>query len=435
MSIASENPPTNVMDSTLRSNLKHLYADVFWFGVLAGSTLSFIAIYASRMNASVFQIGLLTAGPAIVNLFISLPAGRWISSRPLVKVTFVSSIWHRLAYLVLIPLPLLAAQSSQIWLIILLYLIMSIPGTILAIAFNAMFAEVVPPDWRGQVVGWRNALIAIGIMVTSLTCGQILDRVIFPLNYQIVFGIGAVGALLSSYHLNKVKMVLPQPAANISVIPVTSSPIINQFPTKRNWNLRSWLSFKGSRSLPVLRQNLLGGSFGLFMIAYFSFYTVQHVPFPLFPQYYVHELHLMDSEISVGNALFFIMMLIGSLGLNKVTIWFGHRRLLVYSAFLFCSFPLLIGLAKNANLYWVASFWGGGVWAILNGGLINRLMERVPVDDRPAHMAFHNLALNLGMLAGSLLGPILGTAVGVRQALYISAGLRLLGAILLGLWG
>jgi hypothetical protein len=74
---------------------------------------------------------------------------------------------------------------------------------------------------------------------------------------------------------------------------------------------------------------------------------------------------------------------------------------LAAGALLFGHYPLLLGLAQDATLYWVASVGGGLVWALLSGGLINRLMERVPEDDRPAHMTLHNLVLNLGILAGS----------------------------------
>jgi predicted MFS family arabinose efflux permease len=62
-------------------------------------------------------------------------------------------------------------------------------------------------------------------------------------------------------------------------------------------------------------------------------------------------------------------------------------------------------------------------------------MERVPEDDRPAHMALHNLALNLGILSGSALGPLLGNWIGLRETLLLAAGLRFLGGIALGLWG
>jgi predicted MFS family arabinose efflux permease len=62
-------------------------------------------------------------------------------------------------------------------------------------------------------------------------------------------------------------------------------------------------------------------------------------------------------------------------------------------------------------------------------------MERVPEQDRPAHMMLHNLALNLGVLLGSLIGPILGDTFGLRDALFISAALRLIAGFLIWRWG
>jgi predicted MFS family arabinose efflux permease len=85
-------------------------------------------------------------------------------------------------------------------------------------------------------------------------------------------------------------------------------------------------------------------------------------------------------------------------------------------------------------LYYLACLIGGGVNALLSGGVINRLMERVPPNDRPAHMALHNLALNLGILAGSMLGPISANLIGMHLSLILGSGLRLLAAGLLWLW-
>jgi predicted MFS family arabinose efflux permease len=62
--------------------------------------------------------------------------------------------------------------------------------------------------------------------------------------------------------------------------------------------------------------------------------------------------------------------------------------------------------------------------------LLNRLMERVPEGDRPAHMALHNLGLNLGILVGSLLGPIIAGGLGLQCSLLLAAGLRLLSGVL-----
>jgi len=149
-----------LLTDELRANFWHLYADVLWFGVLAGSTTAFLAIFAVRQGASSFEVSLLTAGPAIVNLAFSLSVGHWLEGRPLVRTTFVAALLSRLWYLALIPIPWFLTARGQVWASIWITLLMSIPGTLLAIAFNAVLAEAVPPEWRGHVVGKRIALLA-----------------------------------------------------------------------------------------------------------------------------------------------------------------------------------------------------------------------------------------------------------------------------------
>ena len=396
--------------------------------------MAFLAIYTSRLGANGFQVGLLTAGPAVANLVFSLPVGQWMQARALIRVSFLSAILHRLGYLLLIPLPLLFDQPHQIWAIILISLAMSVPGTVLAIAFNALFADVIPADMRAEVVGRRNALVAISLTVTSLLCGLLLNLVVFPLNYQIVFAIGASGAILSTYYLGRLR--------TYPALPHRVSRPLREF--ARPGSLRFVDGFRhpiGLRFLtrsshgPLLRLDMIRGPFGSFLFSYFLFYTFQFLPVPLFPLFFVRELQLSDGAISLGSALFHLAMLLASLRLRGLSARFGHRDILIYSALFYSLYPLLNAMAQGGNLFWVASFVGGGAWAITNGGLVNRLMERVPENDRPAHMALHNLALNLGILSGSLLGPFLGNWIGLRAAMFVGAGLRLLAGILLGVWG
>lgn len=420
---------------TTHANFRHLYADVLWFGVLLGSTMGFLSVYAARLSAAGFQIALLTAGPAAVNLLFSLPAGRWLEGRSLIRSTFQSSLWHRAWYLAFVPLPWLFIAPHQVWLLILLILLMSVPGTILAVAFNAMFAEVVPSEWRAHVVGRRQGVLAISATATSLVCGGLLDRIVFPLNYQIVFAIGAVGAACSSYHLGRIRSLHLDHAEERGLRSVNDPgrPGFLRFGDA----MRSpvGLRFLTRPDRPLLRLDPLRGPFGLLLVAFLLFYTFQYVPIPLFPLFWVQDLHLSDGAISLGNALFYAMMLVASLGLPSLSTRYGHRRVLLLGALLYSLYPLLNGLASDASLFWISSLIGGGVWSLTSGGLVNRLMERVPEDDRPAYMAWHNLVLNLGILAGSTLGPAFGDWLGLRQALLISAALRLLAAVLLGAWG
>ncbi len=402
---------SSIPDPTLRSNIRHLCADTLWWGVLAGSTLAFLSVYAARLGATSMQIGLLTAAPAVVSLIVSLPAGRWMERRSLIRVSFYSAIAQRAGYLVMMVLPWLLPASGQVWALTLLVLVMSLPGALLMISFNAMFAQVVSPDRRAQVVGWRNALVAIGVTITSLLCGRLLDWIAFPLNYQIVFGLGALGAALSTYHVGRVRPL--------------------QVTALQDDGSQREARFNGR---PMLRLDLLRGPFGLLLAVYLVFYAVQYIPFPIFPLAYVRELRLSDGVISLGNALFFAAMFLVSLRLGRISERLGHRRVLMLGVLLYGLHPLLVGLAQDATLFWVALAAGGGAWGLASAGLVNRLMERVPPDDLPAHMALHNIVLNLGLLAGSFAGPMLGAEFGLRPTLLLGAGLWFVSGILLGLW-
>lgn len=418
----------------LRSSFRHLYADVLWFGVLSGSTMAFLAIYAARRGATSFQVSLLTAGPAVINLLFSLPFGRWIEGRPLIRTSFWSSLGSRLGYLALIPLPWIFSSSLEIWMVVLITLVMSIPGTILAISFNALFADIVPPAWRGEVVGRRNAILSFSMTATSLLCGQLLDNILFPLNYQLVFALGAFGALASSYHLGRLHTPTePRPRIRQLFLEFARPGLLRFTDTFRMPLGMRFVRRNGSR--PLLRPDLLHSSFGSFMLAYLLFYTFQYVPLPLYPLFFVHGLHLTDGAISLGSALYYGMMLAASLHLSFFSERLGHRGVLVIGSICTSLYPLLVGLAQNAALFWVGSGIGGIFWAFTNGGLVNRLMERVPADDRPAHMTLHNLMLNLGILSGSFAGPLLSSWLGLREAILLSVGLRLIGGVLIFFWG
>jgi predicted MFS family arabinose efflux permease len=397
----------NTLTPDSRHNFHHLYGDIFWYGVLTGSTLAFLAIYAARRGATGFQVSLLTAGPALVNLFLSLPAGRWVQGKPLIGVAFWAGLWARLGYLALVPLAWLFLPEREIWVIIIITLVMSIPLTAHSVGFNTLLAGLVPSDWRGEVVGKRNALLALSTTVSSVVCGQLLNWLSFPFNYQVVFALGALGAGLSTYHLWRLRPV----------------PGVVAGDNRRKSSDKS-----------LLRLDLLRGGFGPFMFAYLVYYTFMYLPVAIFPLYYVRIMHLSDLVISLGNALFYLTMMIASMNLGRISARFGHRKVLVHAALLMGFYPLCAGLARTPFLYWVASFGGGFFSGMVTGGLINRLMERTPEDDRPAHMAFYNIALNLGMLGGSLAGPLAAGAMDLRSALIFAAGLRTLAGILLLIW-
>ncbi len=423
------------LTAELRANFRNLYADVFWYGVLSGSTMAFLAIYAARLGATSFQVSLLTAGPAVANLLISLPAGQWMQDKPLVGVAGWSSLGQRLGYVIIALLPAMFAALAQIWMLALISLLMAVPGTVLAISFNAVLADVIAPEWRARVVGRRNAILAFSMIATTLICGQLLDRIPSYYNYMIVFALGAAGALLSSLYVFKLRIPSQEPVRVWSLINDYARPGLQRFTdTFRSSAGLRFLTRSRGRSL--LRLDLLRSPFGTFMLACTIFYTFQYTSIPIYPLFFVRVLTLSDGEIGVGSSLFYVAMMVTSIGLGIVSTRMSHRSVMILGAFLFGMYPLINGLAQSVTLYYVASIVGGVAWALWSGGLLNRLFERSPVNDRPAAMALHNLVLNLGILIGSLFGPALAAQMGdLRDVLFLSAGLRFLAGVFFILWG
>lgn len=396
--------------------------------------MAFIAVYAARLGATGFQISLLSAGPAVINLLFSLPAGHWLEARSLTRTSFQSAALHRLGYILLIPLPLLLPNLTQVWIIVLITLVMSIPGTILSIAFNAILADLIPPEDRATVVGRRNALTSLVMTVTVLLSGQLLDNLMYPISYVVVFGLGTFGGMFSTYHLKQ----LIAPSAPVKRIQQPLHDLARPGLLRFTDSLRlpaglRFLSRSGNS--PLLRLDMLKGPFGAFLAAYLFFYSCQYVPVAISPIYMVNNLKYTDGIISLGNSLFYVLMFFTSLRLSRLTRRFGHHSVLVIGSLLYCAYPIFISFAWDATLFWVASFVGGIAWALTSGGLINRLMEIVPEENRPAYMALHNLALNLGILVGSLIGPFLADFTGIKEALLIAGILRFSAGLLLKKWG
>ena len=419
-----------------RSIFWHLYLDIAWFGVVMGSSMAFAAVYAARLGADAFQVGLISAGPAVINLFFTLPFGRWLENRRISGVVFWSSVLHRLFYAFWVLLPLFWFAHAQVWMLILSILLMSIPGTVLAISFNTLFAEAVPPEWRGHVAGIRNTLLAAAVIVTSLGCGLILEKLPFPMGYQMVFGLGFLGAAMSSFHLWYVRPCLPgQASSNGRALGDLARPGVFR---SVGDGLRAAVGLRyliHGRRGPLLRLEILKGSYGKVIGALFAFHLMQYAAIPLFPLYWVSKLDLSDQQISYTNMLFYLTVMLVSPQLGVLTDKLGNQRITALGAIIMSSYPALTAASQGLGLILVASVVGGAGWALAGGALNNYILDRVPQSDRPAHLAWYNLAFNAAILLGSLSGPMLADSIGLSLALSLIAVARLLAAVSMWRWG
>jgi MFS family permease len=404
-----------------RSNFLHLYFDIAWFGVLSGSALNFLNIYATRIGATAFQIGLIGAMSAVVNLLLAIPAGRWLQMQNIGRSIFWASVYYRIGFVAFIFLPLLTNQTGQIWAIIGITFLMAIPLTLLGIGFNALFAEAVPVEYRAHVAGIRNVMLAITYMFTSLVSGYILRDLPFPLGYQIVFGIGAAGAAMSSFHLffiRPLKTDAPAPAPADQPLP----PLLTLRPYARNL-------------ATTLRLDIWNTRFRNVLLALFAFHLTQYLAIPIFPLYNVRVLRLSDDHIGIGTALFYLTVLLGSTQLRNISHRFGNKLLMGWSVSALGIYPLMMAFSTHVWHYYGLSLVGGLTFSMVSGSYANYMLEHIPAHDRPPHLAWYNIILNSAVLIGSLMGSAAGEAIGLSDALLLFAGLRFLAGLTILKWG
>jgi MFS family permease len=410
--------------SEFKGNFKHLYLEMGWFGVLSGSSLAFLSIFAVRLGANSFQIGLLGAMPAVVNLLFAIPAGQWLQNRAIGKAVFWTSVLYRFGYLFLIPLPSLFASDQQIWILIALALLMGVPGTALAVGFNSLFADAVPVPWRAHVAGTRNIVLAIVYVTTSIVSGAILHRMPFPQGYQVVFGIGFLGAAMSSFHLFFIRTLEHEHVLVALELKQSSKSILEG---GRYWFIQ-------------LRQKLAGASvwkspFRKTLVVLLFFHTAQFLVTPIFPIFFVNVLNLNDQQIGMGTAAFYLTVLLGSTQLARVSQRWGNHRVTGIGVTLMSLYPILLAISTTFGQYLVVSLVGGISWALVGGALANYLLDRMPGSDRPAYLAWYNIILNGAILAGSLIGPVAAQQLGLVGALILFGILRLISGLAILKWG
>jgi MFS family permease len=161
----------------------------------------------------------------------------------------------------------------------------------------------------------------------------------------------------------------------------------------------------------------------------------QYLALPLFTLFTVNVMHLTDANIGVGTALFYVTVLLGSTQLSRLEHRVGHHKLTGWGVIGMSIYPIAMGFSHTAIHYYLLSIAGGFAWALVAGAYANYLLEHIPHDDRPSHLAWYNIILNAAVLIGSLAGPFLAGYIGIGIALIAFGALRLLAGVAILKWG
>jgi MFS family permease len=187
----------------LRRNVSALLVDNGAFGGALGfmgysTVVPNLVILLTNSEPLVGLINMLWSG---MWLLPQLAAGRWMANRPRKKpVILVAALISRAPVLVF---AIALALNLDRWVLFALLALMVIAfrgfDSIAAVAWFDIVSKVLPPNLRGQVLGWTQAVSFVVQFLASLAVTWALSTAgpAFPQNYALLIGLSSLALLIS----------------------------------------------------------------------------------------------------------------------------------------------------------------------------------------------------------------------------------------------
>ncbi len=393
--------------STENRNIVYFTVDTALQGLMMGGIFSFLSVFVVRLGASNLLVSLLTSLPALVMAFSSIPAGRIVEQqRDMVRYTNRVRISHRVSFLLIALLPFVV-DKGLVEIIVLIWAIKSIPATLLESSWMAVAAEVIPPERRARVNGMRWAILSVVTAASTVAFGYILDRLPFPLNYQIVFFVSFVGGMAGIYFFGQLRIPenVPPERAKRTSIPFQQ-------------RVRAYL-----RAIKV-------PAFIKYEIAATVLRFGVNLPAALYTIYWVDDLNASDLWISWQGAVGKLALIVGYIVWGRIISRKGYRAPLLICTTLLGLYPALTGLANDQlwlpALAIVQGFFSTGV----DIAFFDTLLAVSPTEGRPSFIALNTMLASLTIFFAPLVGNFLADWVDIHGAFFIAAGFHILTAIL-----
>ncbi len=187
-------------------NFRNVQIDSVGVG-LANAAAPFLPVFLTRLGASSFEVGLLTAMPALTGLLLAIPIGQFLQNQRKIVPWFSAARLGVIgSYAATGLLAFLFRDHPLVLGILAIWALATIPQTMLSISFSVVMNAVAGPNHRYDLMTRRWTLMGFTTATMVFIIGQILERLHFPINYQIVFIAMSVGGLISYYYSSRIQL-------------------------------------------------------------------------------------------------------------------------------------------------------------------------------------------------------------------------------------
>ncbi len=397
------------LSPTQRQNFLNVQIDAIGIG-LASAAAPFLPVFLARLGATNFQVGLLTAMPAFTGLFLAIVVGRFLQSRRQVVPWFSAARLMVVSSYALTGLvPFVVPQEHIVPTVLAIWALATLPQIVVNVAFSVVMNAVAGPQYRYDLMSRRWSTLGLTTSLTVALVGQMLDRILFPINYQIVFVGLSIGGLISYYYSSHIDLPDAEPPPHTP----------------------------GQSARARLRgfADLIRGqpAFTSFMLKRFVYVSGSTLALPLFPLYYVREVQATDAWIGIINTVQTGIMLFGYFLWSRQSRVRGGRFVLLWTTFGLGLYPILTAFTRQVE--WIALY--AGLAGIFQAGLdlvfFDELMQTFPAKYSATFVSLAQSVQYLSMVAAPLVGTWLADSIGLGGALIVSGAIRLSGFALFAL--
>lgn len=379
-----------------------------WNGIAATLALNmvtpFTGIFAIKLGASNLQVAMLSSLPALMSLLAMIPGAYLVDRVPRKKaITAWFILASRAFFLVFALTPVLPAGLRASFLVAAVAL-RNFPEAIAGVAWQSFVAGAIPSNMRTGAFAYRQAITGVAGTVAVLVTGWLLDVLVFPSGYQIMFALGFLVALAEvGFFLGMHEAATPAPDRT------RAAPA----PGPGGW----------------LRAVLGQSNYLRFTVGSVIFHFGWQMAWPLFLRYQVDVLGATNTWMSIFTVTNSLSSVITYRLWARWSDRIGTRTLLPLAALGLSTVPVGFVLSRTPldlalfNL-WVGIF-GGGMTFLL----FNALLEVVPDESRTSYIAYYNTLISLSGTIAPVVGVGLMERFDLVRALLAAAGFRLLGAV------
>ncbi len=392
-----------------RKNFLNVQIDAIGVGI-ASAAAPFLPVFLTRLGASNFQVGLLTSMPAITGLFLALLVGRFLQTRRQIVHWFSFARFLVLSCYALTGLvTFIVPQEHVVTAVLLIWATATLPQLIVNVAFSVVMNAVAGPRRRYDLMSRRWSLLGLMTAMTVASAGFVLDRLDFPINYQVVFIALSLGGLISLYYSSHIE--LPDAA------------------------IPKMLEGQSTRDRVAAYVHLVSQErpFVSFVSKRFVYFAGSLLATPLFPLYYVREVNASDAWIGIINTAGTAVLMVAYVIWSQVSRTRGARFVLLSSTLGMSVYPILTSLTTSVELITVYAALAGILQAGIDLVFFDELMRTVP----PAYSAtFVSLAQSTQYavtVAAPIAGTVLADQIGLGGALIVSGVIRLVAFALFAL--